>query len=129
MVWKQRQQSVLRAKGIIEHYQPTISYLKVILFFKISEFSCSQDFFQLLLQTTKRQTNSLSIKPITIISHRITGKEGGTLVSHCLLLARFYISTCKYTSSKPSIACKNRHWIQSIPLSTPVFFFSFVFME
>ena len=49
-----RQQSVLRAERIIEHYHPTISYLKVILFFKISAFSCSQDFFQLLLQTAKK---------------------------------------------------------------------------
>ena len=35
----------------------------------------------------------------------LTGKlkEGEILVSHCLLLARFCIFSCKYKSSKPSI--------------------------
>ena len=33
----------------------------------------------------------------------LTGKEGDILVSNCLLLARFYIFSCKYKSSKPSI--------------------------
>ena len=33
----------------------------------------------------------------------LTGKEGDVLFSYCLLLARFYIFSCKYKSSKPSI--------------------------
>ena len=33
----------------------------------------------------------------------LTGKEGDVLFSHCLLLARFDIFSCKYESSKPSI--------------------------
>ena len=33
----------------------------------------------------------------------LTGKEGHVLFIHCLLLVRFYIFSCKYKSSKPSI--------------------------
>ena len=33
----------------------------------------------------------------------LTGKEGDILVSHCLLLARFYILSRKYKGSKPPI--------------------------
>ena len=33
----------------------------------------------------------------------LTGKERDVLFSHCLLLARFYIFSCKYKSWKPSI--------------------------
>ena len=32
-----------------------------------------------------------------------TGKERDVLFGHCLLLARFYIFSCKYKISKPSI--------------------------
>ena len=37
----------------------------------------------------------------------LTGKGGVILVSHCLLLARFYIFSCKYKGSKPSIVEMN----------------------
>jgi len=33
----------------------------------------------------------------------LTGKEGDVLFRHCVLLARFYIFSCKYKSSKLSV--------------------------
>ena len=44
----------------------------------------------------------------------LTGKEGDILVSHCLLLASFYIFSRKYKGSKPPIVEYNYHVKESL---------------
>ena len=49
----------------------------------------------------KNQESKFSLEKIKCFG--LTGKEGDILVSHCLLLARFFIFSRKYKGSKPAL--------------------------